>query len=1753
MRSRIIRRIAVVLIAALSLTIRSSMGQDQPDTNPPEISPATNTDLSTDISTGSGYDAWTGSVRRVVHDIYPVPGALGYGHLAYTRTYSSWFTAVQGSEDFPGGWAASYSWRIDGIPTYTDGLHVTFPDGRQEVFSGNNDINGETFGRAGPGTKERLEQIGGFGVNGTVNLYLEDGSVVHFDRIFDPADPEGGQPYPIETFIPRWVRDPHGLITMLNYLPIPPGADWDVRLDSVVDPTGRKLQFHYDDAPPHGPSLLLVSVTASDGQSVTYSSNENGFNDGAKVDTSTYSDSTHATYKYNAPSTTRNDAGTHVVLQYRLGTAQDTHAEGPMRSVEYSYKQNARPGLGGQISTESYFDGTNAIPVSTYVHSNPPGRQTETRGDGAFSRSFNVIKVRNDKIPLLMDRTDFNGHNEYFGYDDNFYLNSFRDFLGYETTFVNERFLGRPTTVTHPAGSFADGTTFDQTTTLYNYGPDSNFPYFVYSVTDDRSKVTTYERYPRIAPPTSAAPPPAPSSSPSEQIHIIHYPYDAGDPQPTETFEYNSFGEVTKHQLKNGYYEHATYDDATHLLTAQWNPTIHSEAQDDDPHSTYTYYTANDISAWRDRVNTVTDPRGNRTQYEYDISPSGVPIPGRGLVTKITYMDDPHGPVSQSFTYDVYGNKLSETNELTKTTHYFYDDYNRLTKVTLPPTTQIPDPSTIYDYTPVGRSPYSHTTKTVRLETSPSNVATTSTYDNNLRLQTKAEGSQDPSSQAITQYAYDLNGNLRTVTDPRVNVTTTDYDSRNRKIQVTTAAPFSLKTQWKYDAGGNVTSIIRPDTTLETKSYDAMNRVRVDTVPKSGTPSHVTESVATTFTYNPSGTIQSVMDGENHTTAFEYDPSDVKTKMIYPNGTDYQQWTYDANHNLIARRTVNVNPKSQLFSYDARNRQFAMAWSDGADWSNFGYDAAGHLTSAINPTSTIIRGYDEAGRMTLDEQTLHVLPVSAVSRKTHGSVGTFDITLPLAGSMGVECRLGQGANSDQHQIIVIFPRAVTVGSAQVSSGTGSVASTSTSTDGTQVTINLAGVTNAQSIVVTLSNVTDGIATNDVQVGMTVLLGDTTGNGSVDSSDVSQVKGQLGQQLTTSNFREDVNLDGSISSADKSIIQSKIGTVASGTVPEPPNSKSPPFDVQYEYRADGKQTHLYVPGAGYDYTFGYDTLGRFQTISPTGQNPAFQYSYDLASNEKLRTNNLNGVSQDYGTADQLNRMVQRDVKAGAATISHEAYAHDSTRPGLLTSVTRDYAPNQTQDVFTYDLLPELTNAQYGGSTPRTCSYVFDRAGNRKTMTDSGGPNHNYGTPTLLNQYLTDGTNPITSGSEHEMANYQNVSYAYINDTHLSSVSGTDVFASHSTYQMSYDALGRCAVRILNGVTTSYIYDGEKAILEYQSWSGPSAKNLYGRSIDEILMRTDYPGGSSRTIYYQDDHEGSITHLMNAQGIVIEKYTYDAFGKPTITDGSGSVLTTGSAYGNRFMFTGREYVVTFGIYEYRNRAYHPGLGRFMSEDPKGFDGGDYNLFRYCHDDPEDLTDPMGLEISGVDPWMKKDVNEALRAQGKTVVGGLIMAGTRAEGSGHPDQQQQRDLTAGRSKLPIPKTQYDKISQAGDAAVKNIKKVKDELVIPISQVDGNDYGHYVSGGTMYGGIRPAGEPTAGKQGTDIKHITDYVPEGTHLVGYATVHPRRDWELAQRYDIPTLREAFNIQPRIVIKVPGYDGRWEKADIKYLPQGTDF
>ncbi len=209
-------------------------------------------------------------------------------------------------------------------------------------------------------------------------------------------------------------------------------------------------------------------------------------------------------------------------------------------------------------------------------------------------------------------------------------------------------------------------------------------------------------------------------------------------------------------------------------------------------------------------------------------------------------------------------------------------------------------------------------------------------------------------------------------------------------------------------------------------------------------------------------------------------------------------------------------------------------------------------------------------------------------------------------------------------------------------------------------------------------------------------------------------------------------------------------------------------------------------------------------------------------------------------------------------------------------------------------------------------------------------------------------------------YDGVSYIYINDERLKSASN-----GVTTYSMTYDALGRCMKRTLsNGPTTYYVYDGDKPVLEYDGSGTSVGTNVYGKGVDEILERV-----AAGVVYYpQQDHEGSVMLLTDSGGGAIERYRYDAFGAPTFYTGTWGARSN-TIYDNRFLFSGREYAATyrsttnaaFNFYEYRARAYNPKLGRFMSEDPKIFDAGDYNLFRYCHNDPIDFTDPMGLETN------------------------------------------------------------------------------------------------------------------------------------------------------------------------------------------------
>jgi hypothetical protein len=107
-------------------------------------------------------------------------------------------------------------------------------------------------------------------------------------------------------------------------------------------------------------------------------------------------------------------------------------------------------------------------------------------------------------------------------------------------------------------------------------------------------------------------------------------------------------------------------------------------------------------------------------------------------------------------------------------------------------------------------------------------------------------------------------------------------------------------------------------------------------------------------------------------------------------------------------------------------------------------------------------------------------------------------------------------------------------------GTGSVSSTTIK--GNTMTVNLANVSNAQKIILTLHNVTDayGRTLASATVPMGILIGDVDGNKIVNDTDVNQVNARVGSAASSANFRDDVDVSGSITQNDVTVTQAHVG-------------------------------------------------------------------------------------------------------------------------------------------------------------------------------------------------------------------------------------------------------------------------------------------------------------------------------------------------------------------------------------------------------------------------------------------------------------------------------------------------------------------------------------------------------------------------------------------------------------------------------------
>ncbi len=370
-------------------------------------------------------------------------------------------------------------------------------------------------------------------------------------------------------------------------------------------------------------------------------------------------------------------------------------------------------------------------------------------------------------------------------------------------------------------------------------------------------------------------------------------------------------------------------------------------------------------------------------------------------------------------------------------------------------------------------------------------------------------------------------------------------------------------------------------------------------------------------------------------------------------------------------------------------------------------------------------------------------------------------------------------------------------------------------------------------------------------------------------------------------------------------------------------------MSYSYDAASNRTGLTDPNNS-PTSYTYDALNRPALIKDFNRN-TFTFAYDALSRttQLARSNRVNSNYQYDAVSNLLSVLHQN----GTATLDGAVYSYDAA--GNRSAKTNKL--NGVASNFAYDNLYELLGVTQSGSTAE--SYTYDAVGNR--LSSSAVPGYTYD---VSNELQSAGPATYTYDANGNMLTRTNSSgttnYAWDFENRLTSVTppgGTSV-------TFKYDPQGR---RIQKSGSV-YLYDGANLIQESDSSGSLVARYIQGLSVDQPLAA--YRGSASE--FYETDGLGSISSLTTTSGTVNQSYVFDSFGNTSSTTGT---------FTQPFRFTGREFDGETGLYYYRARYYDPIVGRFMSEDPIGFDGGSTNFYSYVLNNPIRFKDPSGNLIS------------------------------------------------------------------------------------------------------------------------------------------------------------------------------------------------
>ena len=206
----------------------------------------------------------------------------------------------------------------------------------------------------------------------------------------------------------------------------------------------------------------------------------------------------------------------------------------------------------------------------------------------------------------------------------------------------------------------------------------------------------------------------------------------------------------------------------------------------------------------------------------------------------------------------------------------------------------------------------------------------------------------------------------------------------------------------------------------------------------------------------------------------------------------------------------------------------------------------------------------------------------------------------------------------------------------------------------------------------------------------------------------------------------------------------------------------------------------------------------------------------------------------------------------------------------------------------------------------------------------------------------------------------------------------------TVTFGYDVFGLRNQKTAGGETTNYVYENGKLLR--QTTGSEVMTFIYG-SEGIIGFRL----GTSRYLYRKNVF-GDVEEIYSAEGMLVGKYSYTAFGECEIETDENGIATK-----NPIRYRGYYFDEETGFYYLKTRYYDPVVGRFITIDDVSYLAPDtingLNLYAYCGNNPVMNVDPnghfffsalfLGLLIGGIAGGIVGGVTAAVN-------GGNILAG-------------------------------------------------------------------------------------------------------------------------------------------------------------------